>query len=207
MGPLPDHLTSAPVGKAPLPKEVLEEHQRDRVLAAAAGVFATRGYNSTTVDDIVAAGRVGVGSFYSLFGGKEECFLALHDRVLAAARERVEAALPAGASWAERFQAGLGELLELVASDPDSARIVIVEALAAGPAGERRYAATIEEAAVILAAARALDHRGEELPASFERATAAGLAWLLYERLAGGERVDVEALLPEMLRIVLEPYE
>lgn len=207
MTSLPDHLMPAPVGRAPLPREVLEEHQRDRVLAAAAGVFASRGYNSTTVDDIVAAGRIGVGSFYSLFGGREECFLALHDRVLALAREQVAAASPAGVPWGERFRAGLRELLELIAADPDSARIVIVEAIAAGPRGEARYAATIKEVVAILQGARSLDPRGETLPASFERATGAGLAWLLHERLAGGERVDVEELLPEMLQVVLEPYD
>jgi AcrR family transcriptional regulator len=205
---LPDHLTPAPVGRARLPREVLEKHRRDRVLTAASGVFATRGFNSATVDDIVAAARIGVGSFYSLFGSKEECFLALYDRVVARARERVLAALPAGAPWPERFRTGLGLLLEDIAEDPDGARIVVVEAVAAGPAGETRYAATVEEIVGLLRGARALDRRGQALPASFERATVAGLAWLLYERLAAGdgERIDVEELLPEMVRIVLEPY-
>jgi AcrR family transcriptional regulator len=203
---LPDHLTPAPVGRARLPKEVLEKHQRDRVLAAASAVFAAGGFNSTTVDDIVAAARIGVGSFYALFGGKEECFLALYDRVVARARERVAAALPAGAPWPERFRAALAALLQAVAEDPDSARIVVVEAIAAGPAGEGRYAATVEEIVGLLRGARALDTRGQALPASFERATVAGLAWLLYERLAAGEDTDVTALLPEMARIVLEPY-
>lgn len=185
---------------------VRERYQRQRVLAAAAGAFAERGYNGTTVDDIVAAARIGVGSFYALFPGKEECFLALHDRVLADARERVAAALPPDddASWSERFRAGLRALLELAEEEPDSARAVVVEAIAAGPAGEARYAADIDEVAAILSGARGLD-QGAELPATFERATAAGLAWLLYERLATVGTIDADELLPEILRIVLEP--
>ncbi len=202
---LPDHLKPASIGREPLPRAVRERHQRQRVLTAAARAFAERGYNATTVDDIVAAARIGVGSFYALFSGKEECFLALHDRVLANARERVEAALPAEGTWSERFRAGLRALLELAAQEPDSARAVVVEAIAAGPAGETRYAADVDELAAILSGARELEPAGAELPATFERATAAGLAWLLYERLASDGGIDVDELLPEILRIVLEP--
>lgn len=201
---LPDHLKPAPVGREPLPKAVREAHQRQRVLTAAAGAFAERGYHATTVDDIVAKARIGVGSFYALFSGKEECFLALHDQVVADARERATAALPDDGTWSERFRAGTRALLELAAEQPASARAVVVEAIAAGPAGEARYAADIDELAAILSGARGLDP-GVELPATFERATAAGLAWLLYERLAGIGRIDVDELLPEVLRIVLEP--
>jgi AcrR family transcriptional regulator len=202
---LPDHLKPAPVGREPLPRAVRERHQRQRVLTAAAKAFAERGYNATTVDDIVAAARIGVGSFYALFSGKEECFLALHDRVVADARDRAAAALPAEGTWSERFRAGLRALLELAAAEPDSARAVVVEAIAAGPAGEARYRADVDELAAILSGARGLEPHGAELPATFERATAAGLAWLLYERLTGDSGIDVDELLPEILRIVLEP--
>lgn len=202
---LPDHLKPAPVGREPLPKAVRDEHQRRRVLTAAAEAFAGRGYNATTVDDIVASARIGVGSFYALFSGKEECLLALHDRVVADARARAAAALPADGTWSERFRAGLRALLELAAEEPHSARAVVVEAIAAGPAGEARYAADVEEVASILSGARGLDPHGADLPAIFERATAAGLAWLLYERLAADGSIDVDELLPEFLRIVLEP--
>jgi AcrR family transcriptional regulator len=113
---LPDHLKLAPVGREPLPRAVREEHQRQRTLTAAAAAFAERGYNETTVDDIVAAARIGIGSFYALFSGKEECVLALHDRVVSDARERATAALPDDGTWSERFRAGLRALLE---SHPD----------------------------------------------------------------------------------------
>jgi AcrR family transcriptional regulator len=204
---LPDHLKPAPVGKTRLASEVVEGHQRDRVLASAAEVFAERGFNATTVDDIVAAARIGVGSFYSLFGGKLECFLLLHDRVVAAARARIVAAVPADGPWETRFCAGLRELLALVAADPDGARIVIVEAIAAGREGEARYSASLREATATLRGGRVLDPRGAEpLPPSFESATIAGLAWLLHRRLVDGEGATAEELFPEMARIVLEPH-
>jgi AcrR family transcriptional regulator len=204
---LPDHLMPAPVGKERLSRQVIEEHQRDRVLAAAAAVFARRGYQPTTVDDLVGAAKIGVGSFYSLFDGKEDCFLSLYDRIVAEARERVGTAVDAGAPWAERVMAGLRELLEQVAADPDRARIVIVEANTAGPAGERRYAGTVAELSAVLREGRGTEPGEGAPPPSFEDAAVAGLAWILHQRLAVGEPVVVEELLPEMAGFLVAPYE
>jgi AcrR family transcriptional regulator len=204
---LPDHLMPVPMGKERLPKQVVEEHQRDRVLAAAAAVFAGRGYQSTTVDDLVGAAKIGVGSFYALFEGKEGCFLCLYDRIVADARERVGAAVGEGAPWADRVMAGLRELLEQVAAEPERARIVIVEANTAGPAGERRYAETVAELSAVLREGRGAESGDEALPSTFEDAAVAGLAWILHQRLAVGEPVVVEELLSEMAGFLIGPYE
>jgi AcrR family transcriptional regulator len=206
MASLPEHLKRAPVGKERISREVLEAHQRDRVLRAAAEVFAGRGYSSTTVDHLVAAAQIGVGSFYSLFSGKEDCFLQLFDRIVADAKERIGAAVPEGADWAGRVSAGLGEVLELVAEEPSRARVVIVEAQTAGRAAEARYARLAEEVAEVLREGRLIDAPAPELPASFEDATVAGLAWLLDQLLVAGEPADAELLLPEMETIGIEPY-
>lgn len=207
MASLPDHLMPGEVGTRRLSKEALRAHQRERVLAAAAPVFAGRGYLGTTVDDLVAAARIGVGSFYALFSSKQDCFLALYDLTVDGLRSQVEAADPgAGVSWPERYCTCLRKLLEATAADPDRARVVIVEAITAGPAGEARYSETLGEVASALAGARAIERPGDALPAYFERATAAGLAWLLHQRLASGDPLRAGELLPEMTRIVLEAY-
>src|SRR3954468_9595901 len=97
MASLPDALARKPAGKERVPKEVMAEHQRERVLGAAVEVFAKRGYPGTTVDHIVSAAKIGVGNFYNLFGGKEECFLQAYDRTVEWARAEMEAAVPAEA--------------------------------------------------------------------------------------------------------------
>src|SRR5919198_5978399 len=53
---------------------------RQRVLAAAAKVFARRGYHRATVDEIASEAGFTIGALYSNFSGKEELFLALADR-------------------------------------------------------------------------------------------------------------------------------
>jgi AcrR family transcriptional regulator len=202
---LPEHLTAAAVGKERISRDVVEQHQRLRVLEAATGVFARRTYRSTTVDQIVAAARIGVGSFYGLFESKQDCFLQLYDLIAAEAEERIAAAAAAEDDWADRVLAGLRALLELAAAEPDRARVVIVEALTAGPAGEARYAASAERLAAALREGRS-GAAGEQLQTAFEDAAVAGLAWTLHQRLAVGRPVVVAELLPQMADFLVAPY-
>ncbi len=204
MASLPDHLMPVPIGKARIAREVVEEHRRDRVLDSAAAVFSERGYRATTVEDLVGAARIGVGSFYSLFAGKEDCFLSLYDRIVADARERLGLAVGEGA-WAERVRSGMRELLEQVAADPDRARVVLVEANTAGPEAERRYAGTVAELSAALREGREEEAGGSAAPASSEAAVVAGLAWLLHRKLSAGEPVLVDELLPEIEGFLLGP--
>ena len=53
---------------------------RERVVAAAAKVFARRGYHRATVDEIASEAGFTIGALYSNFAGKEELFLAIADR-------------------------------------------------------------------------------------------------------------------------------
>lgn len=194
------------VGREPLSREVMERHQRDRVLPGALEVFAKRGYPATTVDHIVAAAKVSVGSFYSLFDGKEECFLAVLDRAIADAKEELASSLPADASQPDRVLAALVALLRLIAADPLRARVVLVEAQTAGPAALARYQAAIDQAVPELYGCRGASPIGSELPDTLELATIGGLLWFLQQRIVLGEAATVPGLLPEVAEIVIEPY-
>jgi AcrR family transcriptional regulator len=194
-----------PVGRDRLPREVRTEYQRDRVLTAAVEVFAKRGYQETTVDRIVSAARIGVGSFYALFDGKEACFIAAYDRVIDAGCERIAATQPADAPWAERIAAGLRTLLEMLADDPFAARVALVEAQTAGDAALARHERNLDRVADLFSLGREHSPIAGELPATLEFATVAGLTWLLQQRIAAGE-IEAEKLFPEVLEMVVEPY-
>jgi AcrR family transcriptional regulator len=194
-----------PVGRERLPREVMLEHQRDRVIAAAIEVFAKRGYPATTVDHIVAAAKIGVGNFYSFFAGKEECFLVAYDRVLAEARERIEARIPAAAEQPEKVGFALRALLEQLAAEPLRARLALVEAQTAGAAALGRYQATLDGLASELRRCRAASPLAEQLPETLEVAILGGVVWFLQQRIVLGE-VDRPGLLSDLVEIVLEPY-
>jgi AcrR family transcriptional regulator len=88
---------------------------RERILAAAAEVFATRGLE-VTLDDIADHAGVGVGTVYRRFRDKEQLIDALFDDRMDAIVTVAEQALATPDPWLglERF---LVDLLELQAAD------------------------------------------------------------------------------------------
>ncbi len=69
-----------PRGKAhSLSTEVGGGHQRQqRIMAEAAHLFATRGFDATTIRDIASAAGILGGSIYYHFASKEDIFVAVH---------------------------------------------------------------------------------------------------------------------------------
>lgn len=195
-----------PVGREKLPREVMKSHQRERVLDAATEVFAKRGYSATTVNHIVASAKIGVGSFYALFDGKEDCFLQAYDRILADARKRISAANPPDASWPEQAYAALRTALELIAEEPLRARVVLVESQTAGSAGLARLERTVDDLVPLLRRGREHSPTAQELPATLDVATLGGLLWFLQQRIALGQLEEPIDLLSEAVEIAIEPY-
>jgi len=60
---------------------------RDRILTAASQLFAERGHDATTMEDVAAQAGFTVGALYRHFGGKPDLLLA----VIGAALERIPA--------------------------------------------------------------------------------------------------------------------
>jgi AcrR family transcriptional regulator len=110
-----------------------------------------RGYAATTVAHLVEISGVSSRTFYDLFPDKQACFLATLEAIIEAAvafaarsvSEEVGqstsagANLPAGpgstSNWEKRARKGFDSFAEMVALQPAAARLVLVEAYAAGP--------------------------------------------------------------------------
>lgn len=187
-------------------REVLEEHQRTRVLDAAIATFAEQGYPATTVDDLIAAAKIGVGSFYAFFGSKQDCLLVACERIVAEARVVVTTAAAEGDCWPDQVCLGLGALLGWAAAEPDAARVGLVEIQTGGPAGVDLFEEMLAAAARALKQGREGLPAGRRLPDSLERTTAAGIAWLLHRHLTMGESDSIPDLFTELGAMVLTPY-
>ena len=114
--------------------------RRNRILDAALDVFAGKGYQGAGVDEIAAAAETSKGGVYFHFPGKEALFLALLDRAATRLRRRIEAAVEAEADPARRADAALATVVEVFSKRRGLARVLMVEALGAGPAFHRRMA-------------------------------------------------------------------
>jgi AcrR family transcriptional regulator len=203
---LPRALSKAPVGKTRISREALARRQRERILTAATEVFAKRGFQATTLDNIIGAAGIGVGSFYAHFDGKEDCLMQVCESISARVRDRVAAVTPPGASWAQRACAGIQGTLSLAVDEPLAARVLVLEAQTGGPQVLARCGEAIDAIAAFLREGRSEGTVDRSLPASFDEATASGLVWLLQGRLARGDVTGIEPLFGEMARIALEPY-
>ncbi|HEY5045167.1 MAG TPA: TetR/AcrR family transcriptional regulator [Solirubrobacteraceae bacterium] len=107
--------------------------QRARVLDAAVDVLAEKGYSSVFAG--LVTGRSGVSrlTFYELFDGGEDCFLAVFDRAVAQIAVEVTPAHLEGKGWREGARAGLTALLSFFDREPDLCSLVVVDALTVGP--------------------------------------------------------------------------
>jgi AcrR family transcriptional regulator len=184
---------------------VREEHQRERVIAAATEVFAKRGYQATTIDHLVAAGKVGFAGFYALFDGKEDCFLQSYDRVVARCREEIQAGVPADLPWPEAVRAALRALLEAISANHIEARLALVEVQSAGSAALARSEATVKGIVPQLERGREQSAAAASLPA-LEVAILGGVLWLLQQRILANQYGYDDALLAELIEIVAGPY-
>jgi AcrR family transcriptional regulator len=203
---LPDAFTGAAVGTERLPKEVIVEHQRERVLEAAVAVIAKRGYTATTLDHILAAAKVGVGTFYELFESKDALLAAAHERTLAVCRERITTAVATERDWGRQVRAAVAALLELIAAEPQTARFALVEAQRGGPETLSRYEAMLTEASEALRSGRRIKGAAEGLPEGLEFSLVAGVVWVLQQRIVAGTAMRRRTVLPQLVGILAEPY-
>lgn len=113
----------------------LEERRADqlsRLLDAARTVFATGGYATASIDEIVTRARVSRSTFYEFFAAKEDCLLALfwHDseRLL----DRMREVADSDREIADKVRVGVQTFVEALARDPELAQVVLIEAVGAG---------------------------------------------------------------------------
>lgn len=122
-----------PRGRHGLPRELVERSQRERLMAAVVKVTVRKGYESTTVGDILGDAGVGRESFYELFDDKLACVVAAHKLLLDDLEEQVRAAYIGDGPWPERAREGLEATLEWFAADPEASRFLLVETSTVGP--------------------------------------------------------------------------
>lgn len=114
------------------------DQTRQRILDAAADVFATKGYHEAAVDDIVRASATSKGAVYFHFPSKEELFLALIDAMADRLLRAVDKAIAAADDPIARADAALATVLGTFARHRTLAKILLIDAVGCGPAVDRK---------------------------------------------------------------------
>lgn len=157
----------------------VSEVQRARILMAIVRVVAERGVGSATVARIISRAGVSRRTFYELFSGCEDCFLAVfQDTVERASKIATEAVAATGSSgWRDQVRAGLAGLLVFFDDEPTLGSLLVVDALGAGPRVLERRARVLEMLTAIVDQGRsqAKSGRGVALSSSSPSLTAEGV--------------------------------
>jgi AcrR family transcriptional regulator len=135
--------------------------QRARILAAMVQAVAEDGTGTVTVARVVARAGVSRRTFYDLFDGCDDCFLAVFEDALSRTNRIVsDATADAPSVWRERVRAGLGALLALFDEEPALGSLLVVDALGAGPEVLERRARVLEALSAIVEEGHARTGRG-----------------------------------------------
>jgi AcrR family transcriptional regulator len=102
-----------------LNREQSRANTRDRLLAAARGVFARSGFHGASVEEIASEAGFSTGALYSNFDGKEDLFLALMEREIEEHAREIEDAVSEQASISERATGGARRWMTMIDREPE----------------------------------------------------------------------------------------
>ncbi len=194
-----------PRGRHGLPRELVERSQRERLLAAVVRVTARKGYDATSVADILEEAGVGRESFYELFDDKLSCLLAAHAVLVDHLQESLKAAYDEPGPWPDRIRMCIAAALDWFAADPAAARVTLVELAAVGPVARERFRENFRRFAKLLEEGYEDAELGEARPQAAKLAVGAGIA-RIYEEVLRDRTAELPGLLPELTYEILVPF-
>jgi len=189
-----------PAGRHGLPREVVAENQRERLLNGVVEAVAENGYNATTIGAITSAAKISRRTFYEHFRDKEGCFLAAYEMIDGHVRGAMLAAGDPAAPWPEQVEDRLAALLSVLSRDLAVARFYLTEPLAAGGEIAARYRDAMQLLAATLrppATSRAADLEIRD------QVLMGGIATLIARRLNAGHPEQLPELLPDLVELAL----
>jgi AcrR family transcriptional regulator len=189
-------LTGGPHG---IPRAVVHEVQRGRLLDAVVEVIAEEGYLDTTVHKVLTRAGISRRTFYEIFTDKEDCFLAAYREAADHVTKLVRSACRDSATPERRIEIGLRTMLEFVEREPKVARACVVEAMAAGEKARKRRAKTMTRLTGVVA--DALEERCESRDEALLRARmlTGGVHEMVYDSLARGKAKGISELVEEVV--------
>ncbi len=108
------------------------DRRRETLLAAAARVFAARGYDRTTMRDLARASKMSLAGMYYYVAGKEDLLYEIQkgcfERVRVGATEAVAATAAAGGGAEERLRAFIRHHVTFFANHMDEMKVLSHEA-------------------------------------------------------------------------------
>ncbi len=209
--------SAAPVAHQRVGAAQVTEVQRSRMLAAAVQVVGELGYEKMSVARVTARAGVSRRTFYDLFVDREACFLAAFTETVERAGALACEAAGLERDWRSRVRAGLGALLRFFSEEPLAGRVLVVDALKAGPVVLERRAGVVAGLIGVVEGGSGQVRGGREVaPLTAEGVVGAVLA-VVHARLsewggtvravgAQGQGRSLVELLNPLMAMIVRPY-
>jgi AcrR family transcriptional regulator len=205
------------------------EMQRRRLLTATVELALQGGIQAVSVATLCARAGVSRRTFYELFADREDCLRAAFEDSLQSATQTVARAVadtnasgtggigrtggvgrPGGVGrhggWRERVRTGLVALLCLFDQEPGTARLLVVEALAADPTTLELRRSTLEQAAMILDEGRTEARTGRQPPPLTAEGIVGAVLSVIHARLIAHDPRPLSELAGSLMALIVHPY-
>jgi AcrR family transcriptional regulator len=197
-GPLPQRL---PHGRHGIPRSVVHDHQRVRLMAGMATALAKHGYAGVTTTRVSKCAGISSGTYYKHFGNLWDCLLATYVTTAERLCACIEAACAERGPDTSALQAGIGAALELCAAEPASALLLSTQPPMEAVAVSTARRQLIARLAAMLRAAREEEHAPPRPANLDERMIDAALAFV-GTQVTASQADRLPELTPELATIL-----
>jgi AcrR family transcriptional regulator len=191
-----------PPGRSTPPEDVAR-NQRERLFAATVATCETRGYEASSVADVLELSGISSKTFYEQFEDKRDCFRSATEEILDGTLAVIARRLGEGEPTEERARVALDAFVDLVVSQPAAARMVFVESYAAGEPAVEPVRRTIDEFGRLARVALKQIPGHEATPIELARAIVGGIYRIVHDRLRRHREEELPALVPALWRWAL----
>jgi AcrR family transcriptional regulator len=122
-----------PSGSHGLDRETVRRDQRERLQSALIELIEQKGYPGVRIVDLARLARVSQPTFYGLYRGKEDLFIATYDGIARRTARAIVEPYTKDGPHAERVGAALRSLGGLLTAEPHAMSLFLLGAFGAGP--------------------------------------------------------------------------
>jgi len=178
-------------------REETERNQRERLFAALVATVGEKGYEATTVADLVQLSGVSRSAFYRHYDDKQACFVAAVEAMVepTLARLGADESAPPGI---ERARQAFTTLIETIVAQPAASKMCMVEVYAAGPEGAALVDRMMESATDLAAGLLEQVPERAGMPRELVRSIVGGIQKAIHKRLYRGQEQELLGLIPQL---------
>lgn len=179
------------------PRAEAEKNQRERLFAAMVATVAEKGYEATTVADLVELSGVSRSAFYKHFEDKQACFLAAVEAMVEPTLKSLGAdeSAPPGM---ERARQAFTTLIETIVEQAAAAKMCVVEVYAAGEEGAALVDRMIESSTEVAVGLLEQVPERKGMPRELVRSIVGSIQKVIHKRLYRGQEKDLLELTPQL---------